>query len=302
MSNETYRQSRRAVTLGLAAGLLAPVAAMGQERILRGLGRAIDIVQRLENVNIDEDDEIAMGEGLFGPLIAESGGRYRNSSVQDAIARFAQPMFDLSERGRFAWDVVVLDNNEVNAWSLPGGKLAVNKGLLRYVASEDELAAVLAHEIGHAELSHVRREMRKRAFYGELSNVATTEAIKAIDDNRIDMAIGALQGPMFRLVTSGYSRESEDEADLHIVSLFERTGRDVSGGAGFFRTLLELAPRDARRTTSLFSGHPETERRLENILAAAPETDAGPPPPPAESFAALKEAFPTRNYYMRTRA
>ena len=309
MSENTFDKpdrtlTRRMLTFALAsAGALAPSMALGQERVLRGLVRAIDIARRLERMNLSEDEEIELGEGLYGPLIADSGGRYRNAAVQDAVARIAAPIFELSARPRFAWDIAVLDNNEVNAWSLPGGKLGVNKGLLRYAASEDELAAVLAHEVGHAELSHVKREMRKKGFYGELSNAATNAAVNAIDDNRIDAALGALQGPMFRLVTSGYSRESEAEADLHIVSVFAQTGRDVASGVGFFNTLLELAPRQSKRTTSLFSGHPETRSRIENILAAADAAAAGAAavasPPPSESFETVKRVFPTRRHYLR---
>ena len=298
MKKETLDKTRRMMTLGLiSAGVLSPAAVHGQEWARR-LGQAVDIVRRLERVNIDEDDEIEMGEGLYETLIEGSGGRYRNSAVQGAVQGVAAPIFELSARDRFAWEIVVLDNNEVNAWALPGGKLAVNKGLLRYAATEDELAAVLAHEVGHAELSHVRREMRKKGFYSELSGAATSAAIDAIDDNRIDTALVALQGPMYSLVTSGYSRDSEDEADQHIVSVFAQTGHDVGRGVEFFNTLLELAPRDGRRRTSLFSGHPETRARIDRILETAPES-SGAAGQASQAFTDIKTAFPTRQSYMR---
>lgn len=300
MSEATFDKTRRMMTLGLiAAGVAAPSAARAQFRL--DLNKIKDIAGILQGISIDEDDELTMGQSLYGPLISSSGGIYRNSAVQTAIERIAAPIFELSERPRFTWEIVVLDNNEVNAWSLPGGKVGVNKGLLRYVASEDELAAVLSHEVGHAELSHVAREMKKKAFYKGLSGAATTAAVQAIDDNKIDTAINALQGPMYQLVTSGYSKSSENEADLHIIKVFGETHRSVHAGVGFFNTLLELVPRKSKRTTSLFSGHPETKKRIDNILEAAPADESQQPSPPSPAFGDVKTAFPTRLYYMRTR-
>lgn len=300
MRKETFDKTRRMFTLGLvSAGVIAPSAARAQFPIdLGDIQKIVDIAETLKGMDIDEDDEIALGQGLYGSLVSASGGTYRNSAVQNAVAHIAASIFEQSERPRFSWEIAVLDNNEVNAWCLPGGKIGVNKGLLRYVASEDELAAVLSHEAGHAELSHVAREMKKKAFYKGLSDTATTAAVEAIDDNKIDMALTALQGPMYELVTSGYSRESEDEADLHIVKVFGGTNRNVRAGAGFFNTLLELVPRKAKRTTSLFSGHPQTKKRIDNILEAAPEGGAEASPA-SSAFAEIKTAFPTRNYYMR---
>lgn len=301
MKKATFDKTRRMLTLGLiAAGAAPPSIARAQFPIdLGDIKKIVDIAETLKGMDIDEEDEIAIGEGLYGALIASSGGTYRNSAVQSAVSRIAASVFDLSERPRFTWEIAVLDNNEVNAWCLPGGKIGVNKGLLRYAASEDELVAVLSHEAGHAELSHVAREMKKKAFYKGLSSAATTAAVEAIDDNRIDTALVALQGPMYELVTSGYSRGSEDEADLHIVKIFESTNRNVHAGVNFFNTLLELAPRKSKRTTSLFSGHPETKKRIDNILEAAPEETPGAAAPSSPSFAEVKTAFPTREHYMR---
>jgi predicted Zn-dependent protease len=298
MKRETFDKTRRLMTLGLvSAGVLSPAAAAAQFRL--DLNKIVDLVKVLEGLSIDEEDEIQMGEGLYGSLINTSGGPYRNSAVQSAVARIAQPIFETSERPAFAWDIVVLDNNEVNAWSLPGGKVAVNKGLLRYAASEDELSAVLSHEMGHAELSHVKREMKKKAFYKGFSSAATTAVAEAVDNNKVDTALGALQGPMYQLVTSGYSKDSEDEADVHIVDVFNKTGRDVAYGVGFFNTLLELVPSKSKRTTSLFSGHPETKKRISHILEAAPAAGTGAPTTPTQDFADLKTVFPTRQVYMR---
>lgn len=295
--SEAGTLSRRRLGMALcAAGFGVATPARGQFSI--NLGKIADIGRMLRNISIDEDDEIRMGEELFGAIVSSAGGVYRNSAVQNAVAQIAASIFELSERERFAWEIAVVDNNEVNAWALPGGKVGVNKGLLRYVASEDELAAVLAHECGHAELSHAAREMKKKAFYSGLSGAAQTAAVAAIDDAKVSAGVSAVGAPLHSLVTSGYSRESEREADLHIIKVFGATGRNVHAGLGIFRTMLELVPRKSKRTTSLFSGHPQTIKRLEALREAAP-ADTGEAMPPSAAFATLKTAFPTRQIYMR---
>jgi beta-barrel assembly-enhancing protease len=302
MQLDKAKISRRALTSGLVGLSLSASIAPVHAQFRLDLGKIKDISRMLKSINFDEDDEIEMGNSLFGSFIQTMGGIYRNSDAQSAVTSIAQRLFETSARKTFGWEVVVVDNNEVNAWALPGGKVGVNKGLLRYVDSEDELAAVIAHEMGHVELSHAAREMRKKAFYSGLSSAAQTAAVAAVDeDARRGTRAGmkAIEMPMMRLVTAGYSRDLETEADMHIVDVFSKTGYNVMRGAGFYQTLLEIVPRKAKGTTSLFAGHPQTTKRL----AALREAGADAPQPGKlfnPDYYALKETFPTRKIYKRT--
>lgn len=294
--------SRRALLAGLLASSVGS-SALVQIRLDFGLLK--DLGDILRGINIDEQDEIDLGAELFGVMIDSLGGAYRNSAIQTAMQSFAAPIFATTSRSAFDWDIVVVDSNEANAWALPGGKIGVNKGLLRYIANRHELAAVISHEMGHAEFSHAANAMRKKAFYAGLSTAAQAAAVAATErEARIAAGVGArgIAAPMMRLVMSGYSREAESEADQHIVSVFEKTGYDVRLGAGFYRTLLELAPKRAKGTTSLFAGHPETRKRLAALAEAAPgagESIASVAPASNAEFEAIKSSFPTRRYYRR---
>ncbi len=294
--------SRRTLTTGLVGLSLGASIAPAQAQFRLDLGKIKDIGRMLKSINLDEDDEIEMGNSLFGALIQTMGGIYRNADAQSAVTSIARRLFETSARKSFGWEAVIVDNNEVNAWALPGGKLGVNKGVLRYVDSEDELAAVIAHEMGHVEFSHAVKEMRKKAFYSGLSTAAQTAAVAAVDeDARRGASAGmkAIAIPMMRLVTAGYSRDLEAEADMHIVDVFSKTGYNVMRGSGFYQTLLDIVPRKAKGTTSLFAGHPQTTRRL----AALQEVGAGAPQPDKlfnPDYYALKESFPTRKIYKRT--
>jgi len=162
------RVSRRTLLAGglamAATGLAATPAAAQLDQLLgqvgsqlggqAGLGDMIGTANALmKGMDLSEKDEIAMAEAYYPRFIGQSGGLYNSRKAQEALKRFADPILRTSGRA-LPWDIVLVDNETVNAWALPGGKLAVHKGLLRYASSPEELAAVIAHEVAHAELSH----------------------------------------------------------------------------------------------------------------------------------------------------
>ncbi|WP_225767223.1 M48 family metallopeptidase [Inquilinus sp. Marseille-Q2685] len=252
-------------------------------------------------------DEAALGEGLYPRLIAQSGGAYSNARVQSAVRSFAEPLFRVSRRG-FRWEITVLDDNSPNAWSLPGGKLGINKGMLRYVAGEAELAAVIAHEMGHAELGHQVAELDGKGFADRLSDFFKEVAQREIDAKVSGLreitgpALDAIAPEMGRLITSGYSRGHEREADAYILTVFRATGYDPRQASAVFRTLDSLVPPGTEKTTSLFSTHPDTRERIELLDEQAARLPAGGGSAGSADFATIKAVFPTRRYYLRNPA
>ncbi len=302
--------TRRTFVAGLIAGIGAasPAAAQfGKLLNLPGgggsgglnLDRIIGGVTNLfEGVQLGEKDEIQMAETMYGPLIDQSGGAYKNQKAQSSLQRFAEPLFATSARPALPWEITLLNDNEVNAWALPGGKVAINRGLLRHAATEEDLAAVISHEIGHAELSHALAEMRTQKFSQGLTDIGR-EAVSASLADRgpagglTDMALEQLQGPLLQLITKGYSRSNEGAADGHILSVFQRTGHDPRKASGFFKTLLEITP-ESEQTTSLYSTHPATRERIAAIDEAALRVPAPAQPAANAGWADLKKSFPTR--------
>jgi predicted Zn-dependent protease len=295
------RLGRRALVAGGALAAATPAAAQFGPL---DLSTIFSVGKNLvDGLNLGEADEMQMGKELYQPFIAESGGAYQNARVQNAMRSFAQPIFATSKRANFQWEITVVDDNTVNAWALPAGKIAINKGLLRYVDSESELAAVISHEMGHAELSHQLAQMKNKAFTS-----AATDAAKGVAMSAMRGPGGALTGigldvirnPLHDMITSGYGRENEREADRHILSVFSATGFDPTGSTAFFRTLLQLVPPGQEGTTSLFSTHPGTMERIANLEAEIPRTPRPPSTPTsAAHFADIKTSFPTRKIYRR---
>src|SRR5262245_25758488 len=302
MPNRPHRLGRRALVAGGALAAAAAPAAAQFGPI--DLGTIFSVGKNLvDGLNLGEADEIQMGTELYQPFIAESGGAYQNARAQNAIRAFAQPIFATSKRANFRWEITIVDDNTVNAWALPAGKIAINKGLLRYVDSESELAAVISHEMGHAELSHQLAQMKNKAF-----TAAATDAAKGVAMSAMRGPGGALTGigldvirsPLHDMITSGYGRENEREADKHILAVFSATGFDPTGSTAFFRTLLQLVPPGQEGTTSLFSTHPGTTERIANLEAEIPRTPRAPATPTsAGQYADIKSSFPTRKVYRR---
>jgi predicted Zn-dependent protease len=316
----TQRQTgttRRRLLAGLAgaAGATAAAPAWAQFKfgfgsssvgsVLNSLGGAVgrslpDLIQGME---LGEEDEIRMGEAYYGHFIAQSGGVYPNRRIQGAMGAFADPLIRASKRDRLPWDIVVLDDDTVNAWSLPGGKLAVNKGLLRYVADDHELAAVVAHEIGHVDKAHVVKELKEKRMKKALLAIGTdiaADQVRGPAGALSDNFLGLLQNQIFDLITSGYSPENELEADAHILTVFQHTGHDPAKAPNFFRTLLELIPQNSEGTNSLYNSHPKTRERIAKLSEKARGVQVATFPGVSTGYPDLKRTFPTRMHFRRT--
>jgi predicted Zn-dependent protease len=283
----------------------------GVSLMLEGCLTSTDVQQLVTTANFQaltkgtefsEKDEIQMGSTLYGPTIDAAGGPYRNKRVQSAMQNFARPLFAASGRPDLPWEVTVLDDDTVNAWALPSGKIGVNKGLLRYVASDDELAAVLAHEMGHVEGSHAVNEISKGQLGRNSVNIlGEFFAGKAVQYTRVGAAgdltkeaINQLKEPLIRLAITGYSRDHEFEADQNILAVYQRARYDPEKSYAFFETLLRLLPPGTQATTSLYSTHPDTQARIDRLRSAAATMSAPPAAAHSDAFAQLKRTFPTR--------
>lgn len=150
---------------------------------------------------------------------------------------------------------ILVDSDEINAFAAPGGLILVSKGMINCCENEDELAAVLAHEICHVELKHGLRAIKKGRVTEALTIVAAESAKQLGDDELVALTHefeGSVSDVVMTLTTSGYSRTQERDADAAAVRLLrlagypegamiamlkrmdERLGH--SGGLGFAKT------------------------------------------------------------------
>lgn len=305
---------RRLFLAGLTAGgLLATQTANAIKISIGGDGGGLlstknlrAMINMLKGLEFSTKDEIALGEQLFPRLVAGSGGPYKNPAIQQAVASIATPIIETSEREPLPWQVVVVADSTINAWALPGGKLAINIGLLRYVNNEDELAAVIAHEMGHVENRHAIAQLKKKSFVEGLSAIGQSALNSELSNNgaagyAAGSLAGELEAPMLRLVSSGYEKTAEFEADQQIPKSFTKTGHSVERGLGIFHTLMDVLPADTKERTSLYSSHPDTRERIAKLAETAEpsSTPSGEEQSASDAFQVIKRTFPTRRYYQR---
>jgi Zn-dependent protease with chaperone function len=173
-------------------------------------------------------------EGLAAKTVAEIGGR-------------------LTKGSRYQYRWYVSDDQEVNAFALPGGIIVVNAGLIAKAASADELAGVLAHEIEHVEHRHALQQMIHAAGWAAVLAVVLGDvsAITAI----VVHQLGNLHN----------SRKLEAQADLEGMKALARAGIPVDGMAGMFRRLQSEEAEAGGDPPSLLSSHPATAKRIAEL-------------------------------------
>lgn len=163
--------------------------------------------------------------------------------------------------GNLPWDFFIVDDPSVNAFNLPGGLVYVNRGLIAEADTLDQLAGVLAHEIGHGASRHGTQLMTRSYGYSLIAGL-----LLGRDAGQGQRMLAQLVGAG---VLTNYSRDAEREADRLGVQYAYRAGYNPRGAADFFRQLVQLRQRRPTRVEQFFSSHPLTETRINAVEAEA---------------------------------
>ena len=127
---------------------------------------------------------------------------------------------------------VVLDNPNVNAFATPGGFVFVTTGMIKFLRNEDELAAILGHEVGHVELHHGMRAIQEgeqnKAVGGLLQDLASDTSV----GKDLGQVLGPLSDEVYKSVANGYSSDLEAEADARSAEICAKLGYDPSAMLG----------------------------------------------------------------------
>lgn len=159
------------------------------------------------------------------------------------------------------WEVHVLSSDEINAWCMPGGKIAVYTGLLSKIKpTDDELAAVLGHEIAHA----LREHARERVSQQMATNLGLQVLSIATGSNAASDLGGQLTSVMFTLPNS---RTHETEADRMGVELAARAGYDPRAAVTLWQKM--GAADSGNAPPEILSTHPSAASRISDLQAAA---------------------------------
>jgi Zn-dependent protease with chaperone function len=221
--------------------------------------------------------EVDLGERVFGQVLeffATAGGERPRFCEAEAGRRVLDRLTDrLAEvaQAPYRFRVSVLDIGVTNAFALPGGRIVLFKGLIDFAESPDEVAGVLAHEMGHVTHRHgtagIVKSLGLAFFFGVMLG---------------DLGSGIVGLAGETLVSTSFSREAEADADATARALLGRAGLTAGGVAAFFARLEERYG-DTPAALALLSTHPSNESRRDFFAGGGGETAM-----PAADWQALK--------------
>ena len=220
-----------------------------------------------QHINISTDQEIALGVHAAPEMAAQFGGLDPDPRAQELVDRVGQRIVARSDASRSNYPFefhVLADQQTVNAFALPGGKVFMTAGLLHRLETEGQVAGVLGHEIVHVVGRHSAEHIAKTQLTQGLTGAAVIAASDPNDSRSYQTA--AMAALIGQLITLKYGRNDELEADRLGVKFMAEAGYDPRAMVQVMHVLQEASKGGA--PPEFFSTHPNPERRIERIEEA----------------------------------
>jgi len=214
---------------------------------------------------ISLDEEWSMRDDMMAQVEQEYA-LVSDPQAQAFLDRVGRRLVAQSKLAGREWTFGIVDDDNVNAFNLPGGLVYVNRGLITRAATLDQFTAVLGHEIAHGTARHGTQLMTRAMGIEILSGVLLGD-----DPSRRRAVLKDVVGSG---VLSNYGRDAEREADRIGIRYSYAAGYDPQGAVRMFEMLLSLRQGQPSKVGQWFSSHPLTEERIAN----AREIVAGLPP------------------------
>ncbi len=228
---------------------------------------------------VSEAQELQIGAKNYEPTRQSEGGDLTvDPELTAYVSGVGQKLAAVADR-KLPYEFVVLNNSVPNAWALPGGKIAVNRGLLTELKDESELAAVLGHEIVHAAARHGAKA-QERGTIAQVGMAAAQigAAVSGVDANLAGLVIqGAGVGS--QMIQMKYGRDQELESDQYGMKYMKAVGYDPWGAVTLQETFVRLSQAGGAKEASwmegLFASHPPSAERVERNKATAQQLGRG---------------------------
>jgi len=236
------------------------------------INKVVDTTKKLVNATTEmsEKDEIALGEDLTARLLGAMPP-VDDPALQTYVNRVGRWLSLQTERPNLPWRFIVTDTDSIGAFAVPGGSIVITSGLMQLMRDENELAGVLAHEIVHVVERHHLRAIMKQARTELAKDMAAELAQAYLKKN--SMLTEALLNSGMKLYASGLNQADELSSDVAGSEIAARGGYDPLGLL-LVLTTLDTINSEEPRMAVMFSTHPPTAERIDN-LAQALEPIAG---------------------------
>ena len=265
---------RTVLALGVR-GALGACAAVGFLEALSGCYRAPGTA-RDQLIFISEDKEIAMGVRAFREVL-RGAPLNENPEINEMVHRVGQRIAAAANKPEYHWEFAVIqEDRTINAFALPGGKVAVFTGLLKVTKSEAGLATVMGHEVAHALQRHGAERMSRNI----LEQIAQIGAMAGAASGAVNPGVvQGLQSAYGVGVSLPFNRKQESEADYIGLRLMAQAGYDPHEAVPFWERMSgcprnmigKLCFRSASAIPEFLSTHPSDISRINQIEAWVPD-------------------------------
>jgi len=245
-------------SLGQSVGLISESQAESITKSSKAVARSFE--------DFTPEQEYYIGRTV-GAVITNKYKPYKNERANAYINLLGQTLANASDMPETfnGYHFLILDSDEINALSAPGGLIFITRGILRCCRDEDAVAAVLAHEIGHVQFKHGLQAIKKSRITSALL-ILGTEGAKTFGGEDLANLTSTFEGSITditsTLVNNGYSRNFERQADVAAVTILKRVGYDPNGLVNMLKVMekkLKPGSPDFAKT------HPSPESRIADI-------------------------------------
>jgi predicted Zn-dependent protease len=231
--------------------------------------QTVPITGRSQLVLLPEPEEVRMGVQAYQEILQKSKVS-RDPRFNDLVSRVGLRIAQATGRSDYKWEFTVIDDDkQVNAFALPGGKVAVYTGILPVTRDDAGLATVMGHEVAHA----IARHGGERVSQGLLVQVglaATQVALANRDPRTVQLVTGLLGAGAAVGVILPFSRAQESEADHLGLIYMAKAGYDPRAAITFWQRM-EQAARGRPNPPEFLSTHPSHGTRVRQIEQWLPE-------------------------------
>jgi beta-barrel assembly-enhancing protease len=227
-------------------------------------------------------DEKKMGKEVSAKFLAELG-QSDDAAAREFIRRIGQRLVRASQPQLFDFQFYLVKDNAINAFAVPGGYVFVNTGLVAAATSEEEVAGVLAHEMGHVTARHISQQITRSTAISVLSLATMLGAVFLAKNPKTAAAMSSAAMAGSSAMQLKYSREMEEQADRLGFQTMIRAGYNPTGMVTFMKKLMAESA-GSEMIPSYLTDHPGTTQRvvyLEGLAETArtrlaPMTDPAP--------------------------
>lgn len=227
--------------------------------IFIGCSSKTPYTNRSQIIFVSSSEEMALGEKSYKEALSEAKV-IANTTDAKRVKNIGQKIAQVTNKPDFKWEFNLIEDNQANAFCLPGGKVVVYTGILKYAKNDDQLATVISHEIAHALARHGAERMSQSMIQqgvGMVGNIVIGTAAPQYQ-NAFNQAYGL--GSNLGIMLP-YGRMQESEADEIGIHLMYKAGFNINEAVKFWQNMSE----GKSDGTDFFSTHPNSNTRVSDI-------------------------------------